>query len=332
MINGKTILITGGTGTFGQKFTEYIFANYKPKKVIIFSRDEFKHYKMSQTFPEGKYPIRYFIGDIRDKGRLLRAFEGVDLVVHAAAMKHVPACEYNPFEAVRTNIIGAQNIAEAALDKNVEKVVILSTDKAVSPVNLYGATKLSMEKIFIASESLVGNKNTIFSLVRYGNVVGSRGSVIPFFLELKKKGVKEYPITDDRMTRFWISIEEGVKLVIHALENGQGGEIFIPKIPSMKMTDLVKVIDPEAGIKHIGIRPGEKLHETLVSNEEARHTVDIGKYYVILPEFVFRKDQTAKYDKMNKLGYEFSYSSDNNDEWIDGEDLKKLITQKFGEF
>ncbi|MCK9225385.1 MAG: UDP-N-acetylglucosamine 4,6-dehydratase (inverting) [Candidatus Muirbacterium halophilum] len=332
MLNNKTILVTGGTGTFGQKFTETILKEYKIKKLIIFSRDEFKQYEMAKKFPENKYPIRYFIGDIRDKERLYRAFSGVDIVVHAAAMKHVPACEYNPFEAVRTNIIGAQNIAEAAMDKGVEKVIVLSTDKAVSPVNLYGATKLAMEKIFIASEALVGLGKTKFSLVRYGNVVGSRGSVIPFFLDLKKKGVKEFPITDEKMTRFWISIEDGVKLVLHAMENGKGGEIFIPKIPSMKMTDLVGAIDPEAKIKYIGIRPGEKLHETLVSEDEARHSVDIGKYYVIYPEFIYKTGLNDDYMKYPKLPEGFTYRSDNNKDWITHGGLKDIIKQKFGEY
>jgi len=332
MLNNKTILITGGTGTFGQKFTETILKNYKIKKLIIFSRDEFKQYEMAKKFPEDKYPIRYFIGDIRDKERLYRAFTTVDIVVHAAAMKHVPACEYNPFEAVRTNIIGAQNIAEAAIDKGVEKVIVLSTDKAVSPVNLYGATKLSMEKIFIASSAMTGFKNTTFSLVRYGNVIGSRGSVVPFFLDLKKKGAKEFPVTDEKMTRFWISIEEGVNLVLYAMENGKGGEIFIPKIPSMKMLNLVKAIDKDAKIKLIGIRPGEKLHETLVSEDEARHSVDIGKYYVIYPEFIYKSGLADDYKKYPKLLEGFTYRSDNNEEWLEQNELKKIIKEKFGDF
>ena len=332
MLNNKNILVTGGTGTFGQKFTETILKNYKIKKLIIFSRDEFKQYEMAKKFPENKYPIRYFIGDIRDKERLYRAFTGVDIVVHAAAMKHVPACEYNPFEAVRTNIIGAQNIAEAAIDKCVKKVIVLSTDKAVSPVNLYGATKLSMEKIFVASSAMTGLKDTTFSLVRYGNVIGSRGSVVPFFLDLKKKGVKEFPVTDEKMTRFWISIEEGVNLVLYAMENGKGGEIFIPKIPSMKMLDLVKAIDKDSKIKLIGIRPGEKLHETLVSEDEARHSIDIGKYYVIYPEFIFKTGLADAYLKYPKLTEGFTYRSDNNSDWLKEDGLKKIIKEKFGDF
>ncbi len=330
MIDNSTILLTGGTGTFGQAFTNIILNRHKVKKLIIFSRDEFKQYEMAKKFPEDKYPIRYFIGDIRDAERLARAFSEVDYVIHAAAMKHVPACEYNPFEAVRTNIVGAQNIVEAALDRNVKKVIILSTDKAVSPVNLYGATKLAMEKIFIASGALVGGRNTVFSLVRYGNVLGSRGSVLPLFLNIKKSGKNEYPITDERMTRFWITIEEGVELVLHALIHGCGGEIFIPKIPSMKMSDLVKSIDKKAEIKIVGIRPGEKLHETLVSEDEARHSIDIGKYYVILPEFIFKEGLNAGYNKFASLAQGFTYRSDNNAEWLNVEQLEAIIKDKFG--
>ncbi len=329
MIDNSTILLTGGTGTFGQAFTGAILKKHKLKKLIIFSRDEFKQYEMAKKFPEDKYPIRYFIGDIRDADRLARAFSEVDFVIHAAAMKHVPACEYNPFEAVRTNIIGAQNIAEAALDRNVKKVIILSTDKAVSPVNLYGATKLAMEKIFIASGALVGAKNTVFSLVRYGNVLGSRGSVLPLFMNIKKNGGNEYPVTDERMTRFWITIDDGVELVLHALLNGRGGEIFIPKIPSMKMTDLVKSIDRNAKIKIIGIRPGEKLHETLVSEDESRHSIDIGKYYVIQPEFIFKEGLNSNYKQYPSLPAGFAYRSDNNNEWLGTEELEKIIKEKF---
>jgi UDP-N-acetylglucosamine 4,6-dehydratase len=329
MIDNSTILLTGGTGTFGHAFTNIILNRHKVKKLIIFSRDEFKQYEMAKKFPEDKYPVRYFIGDIRDAERLARAFSEVDFVIHAAAMKHVPACEYNPFEAVRTNIVGAQNIAEAALDRKVKKVIILSTDKAVSPVNLYGATKLAMEKIFIASGALVGGRNTVFSLVRYGNVLGSRGSVLPLFLNIKKSGKNEYPVTDERMTRFWITIEEGVELVLHALTHGRGGEIFIPKIPSMKMSDLVKSIDKNAEIKIVGIRPGEKLHETLVSEDEARHSIDIGKYYVILPEFIFKEGLNSDYNKFARLPAGFTYRSDNNAEWLNVEQLENIINKKF---
>ncbi|GAV22544.1 UDP-N-acetylglucosamine 4,6-dehydratase (inverting) [Carboxydothermus pertinax] len=325
MLNEKTILITGGTGSFGKKFTEYVLTNYNPKKIIIFSRDEYKQFEMQKIFPESKYPIRYFIGDIRDKERLMMAFEGVDYVIHAAALKQVPAAEYNPFEAVKTNILGAQNIVEAALAKGVKKVVALSTDKAVSPVNLYGATKLAMEKIFIAANAYVGAKDTAFVVVRYGNVVGSRGSVIPFFLELKKRGKKVFPVTDTRMTRFWITLEEGVKLVLFALENGLGGEVFVPKIPSMKITDLVKAIDPEAEIEIIGIRPGEKLHESLISEDEARNTFDLGNRYVILPQYEFRKGVYEKYKQFPRVPDGFIYRSDKNDEWLDQAKLMDMI-------
>ncbi|MCQ9205704.1 MAG: UDP-N-acetylglucosamine 4,6-dehydratase (inverting), partial [Omnitrophica bacterium] len=241
MLNNKVILVTGGTGSFGQKFTEIVFRKYKPKKLIILSRDEFKQYEMAKTFPSAEYPIRYFLGDIRDKYRLYRAFEGVDYVIHAAALKQVPALEYNPMEAVKTNVVGADNIVDAAIDAGIEKVIALSTDKAVNPINLYGATKLVAEKIFIAANAYAGNK-VKFSVVRYGNVLGSRGSVIPFFLSLKKRGIREFPITDERMTRFWMTLEESVELVIKAVEEAEGGEVFVPKIPSMKITDLVRAL------------------------------------------------------------------------------------------
>jgi UDP-N-acetylglucosamine 4,6-dehydratase len=253
MLNKKTILITGGTGSFGKKFTEIVFQRYRPKKIIIFSRDEFKQHQMAKTFPESRYPIRYFLGDIRDQGRLFRAFEGVDYVVHAAALKQVPALEYNPTEAVKTNVLGADNIVDASIDAGVRKVIALSTDKAVSPINLYGATKLVAEKIFTAANAYAGGR-VKFGVVRYGNVVGSRGSVIPLFLDLKRKGIKNFPITDRRMTRFWITLEEGVDLVLKALRETVGGEAFVPRIPSMRMVDLAKARAPAAvfrGRSHI---------------------------------------------------------------------------------
>ncbi len=336
-LNGKTILITGGTGSFGKKFCEYIFKNYKVKKIIIFSRDEYKHYQMSKIFPQGKYPIRYFLGDIRDKDRLYRAFEGVDIVVHAAALKHVPICEYNPFEAVKTNIIGAQNIVEAAIDKGVKKVVALSTDKAVSPINLYGATKLVMEKIFISGNVYVGEKETKFSVVRYGNVIGSRGSVIPFFISLLKQGVKELPITDKRMTRFWISLEEGIKLVLHAIKEAEGGEIFIPKIPSCRIVDLAKALiemfeKKDVTLKEVGIRPGEKLHETLINEEESRYTLENKDKYIILPynEYI-NKERFKKYENLQKVKEGFIYRSDLNKPYLTipeiQERVKKLLPE-----
>ncbi len=324
MLNGSTVLVTGGTGSFGRKFTEMVFERYKPKKLIIFSRDEFKQHEMSKTFPPHEYPVRYFLGDIRDKTRLYRAFEGVDYVIHAAALKQVPALEYNPIEAVRTNVAGADNIVDAAIDVGVKKVVALSTDKAVSPINLYGATKLVAEKIFVAANAYGGEK-TKFSVVRYGNVVGSRGSVIPFYLDLKKKGINEFPVTDKKMTRFWITLEEGVDLVLKALEESVGGEVFIPKIPSMKIVDLARAIDPECGIKVIGIRPGEKMHETLVSEDEARNVRVFDGLYVMLPQFFEKAEAHEKYDSCPLVPEGFVYRSDKNDRWLHVDQLHEMI-------
>lgn len=326
MLNGKTILITGGTGSFGKKFTEILFSRYKPKKVIILSRDEFKQSEMAKTFPVGKYPIRYFLGDVRDKDRLYRAFENVDYVVHAAALKQVPALEYNPTEAVKTNVDGADNIVDAAIDAGVEKVVALSTDKAVNPVNLYGATKLVAEKIFVAANAYAG-KSVKFSVVRYGNVVGSRGSVIPLFLNFKKKNIKEFSITDERMTRFWITLEQSVDLVIKALEESVGGEVFVPIIPSMKIVDLAKAIDENCSFKIIGIRPGEKVHETLVSEDEARKTKRFDGVYVILPQFFETREVHSKYEKCPSLEDGFIYRSDQNKHWLTVEELQKMIEE-----
>lgn len=326
MLNGKTILITGGTGSFGRKFTEIVFSRFTPKKVIIFSRDEFKQFQMSKIFPETRYPIRFFIGDIRDKDRLYRAFENVDIVIHAAALKQVPIAEYNPFEAVKTNILGAENIINAAIDKGVKKVIALSTDKAVSPINLYGATKLVMERLFIAGNVYAGGKETSFSVVRYGNVVGSRGSVIPFFLKLLKEGKREFPITDERMTRFWITLEQGVNLVLEAIKMSIGGEVFVPKIPSMKIVDLVKAICPECRFKIIGIRPGEKIHETLISEEEGRKTKIINsKIFVILPQFEWKTALFEKYKDLPSVPEGFVYRSDKNDWWLTVDELKEMI-------
>lgn len=325
MLNDKVILVTGGTGSFGMKFTEMVFKRYQPKKLIIFSRDEFKQYEMAKKFSMEKYPsIRYFLGDIRDKSRLYRAFEEVDYVIHAAALKQVPALEYNPTEAVKTNIGGADNIVDAAIDAGVKKVVALSTDKAVNPVNLYGATKLVAEKIFIAGNNYGGSR-VAFSVVRYGNVVGSRGSVIPFFLELKNKGIKEFPITDERMTRFWITLDSAVELVLYALQHSVGGEVYIPKIPSMNLMDLAKGVDPEAIMKNVGIRPGEKLHETLISDDEARKTVDIGRYYVVLPQFVQARKLIQQYEGKPECPVGFVYRSDVNNEWLDVGGLRAMI-------
>ena len=324
MLNDKVVLITGGTGSFGQKFAEIVFEKYKPKKVIIFSRDEFKQNEMSKRFPSGRFNIRYFLGDIRDKNRLERAFENVDFVVHAAALKQVPALEYNPMEAVKTNILGADNIADVAVDKGVKKVIALSTDKAVNPINLYGATKLVAEKIFIDANAY-GGYRVKFSAVRYGNVVASRGSVIELFLKLRKQNVSEFPITSERMTRFWMTLEQSVELVLKALQESEGGEIFVPKIPSMRIVDLVKAIAPECKFKIIGIRPGEKINEVLISENEARRTKIFGDMFVILPQFFERKEVHKKYEKYQSLPENFVYRSDNNDKWLTVEELQGMI-------
>lgn len=319
MFDGKVILITGGTGSFGKKFVATVLKKYKPLKLIVFSRDELKQFEMQQVFNETNYPpIRYFLGDIRDKDRLYRAFEGVDIIVHAAALKQVPALEYNPFEAVQTNIIGAQNIINAAIDKHVKKIIVLSTDKAVSPANLYGATKLCMEKLFIAANAYAGTHHTRFSAVRYGNVVGSRGSVIPLFLKQRESG--RFTVTDNRMTRFWITLEEGVDLVLNGLKLMKGGEIFIPKIPSAKMLDICMAIGPDCKVEITGIRPGEKLHEALISEDEARNTYDAGKHYIIYPS-----TSGLPEGKKRTLPEGFIYSSDSNDQWLSVPDIRKVI-------
>ncbi|MFJ8102437.1 UDP-N-acetylglucosamine 4,6-dehydratase (inverting) [Lysinibacillus sp. NPDC096212] len=318
ILENKTVLVTGGTGSFGKKFVKQAL-KLNVKKIIIFSRDELKQYEMRQQFHDDDR-IRFFIGDVRDKERLDRAFDGVDIVVHAAAMKHVDACEYNPFEAIKTNIHGAQNIIEAAIDCGVEKVIALSTDKACSPVNLYGATKLASDKLFVAANSYVGSKKTGFSVVRYGNVAGSRGSVVPFFKKTSETGT--VPVTDERMTRFWITLDQGVQFVIDSLERMHGGEIFVPKIPSMKVMDLAQAIAPECDVKIIGIRPGEKLHEAMIMEDDARHTVEFDNHYVIQPEFPWWSKKFAEGGKILPEG--FSYTSDNNTEWLSIEQLEKL--------
>lgn len=321
-INGKTILVTGGTGSFGKRFISKVL-EYDIKKVIVFSRDELKQYEMAQEYTDPR--IRFFIGDVRDKDRLYRAFDGVDIVIHAAALKHVAACEYNPFEAVKTNIHGAQNIIEAAIDRGVQRVIALSTDKAASPINLYGATKLASDKLFVAGNSYAGNKDTRFSVVRYGNVVGSRGSVVPFFKKLKENGETQIPITDERMTRFWITLDQGVQFVLDNLQRMKGGEIFIPKIPSMKVTDLAEAIVPGCEIKIIGIRPGEKLHEAMINEDDARHTVEYDTYYVIEPEFPWWREEYSNGGKSLPEG--FTYVSDVNNHWLSVEDLRELVSE-----
>ncbi|MGG3804440.1 UDP-N-acetylglucosamine 4,6-dehydratase (inverting) [Metabacillus fastidiosus] len=320
MFTNKTILVTGGTGSFGRKFVTRALSE-GVKKIIIFSRDELKQYEMKQEFTDER--IRFFIGDVRDKERLYRAFENVDIVIHAAAMKHVDACEYNPFEAVKTNIHGAQNVIEAAIDRGVERVIALSTDKAASPVNLYGATKLASDKLFVAANSYVGDKKTKFSVVRYGNVVGSRGSVVPFFQKIKHTG--RIPITDERMTRFWITLDQGVQFVLDSLERMYGGEIFVPKIPSMTITDLAKAIAPECEIDIIGIRPGEKLHEAMIMEDDARHTIEFDTYYVIQPEFPWWSDKYSEHG--GELSEGFKYTSDTNNDWLSVEKLRDLVEE-----
>lgn len=321
-MDNKTILITGGTGSFGKMFTKIILKDYNPKKVIIFSRGELKQSKMKSEFNDDSR-LRFFIGNVRDKDRLNRAFEGVDIVIHAAALKRVPECEYNPFEAVKTNIIGAQNIINAAIDKGVEKVVALSTDKAANPINLYGATKLASDKLFTAGNAYVGEKHTKFSVVRYGNVMGSRGSVIPFFKKKKSTGV--LPITDKRMTRFWISLEEGVALVLTALETMHGGEIYVKKIPSMKVVDLATAIAPECKQTEVGIRPGEKLHEVMITRSDARHTLEFDDYFIIEPEYDWWDKKAFPNGKRLEDG--FVYSSDNNTEWLSVEEMRRKLKE-----
>ena len=316
---GKTVLVTGGTGSFGKKFIEILLSRFKLKKLIVFSRDELKQFEMRKKF--NSPVMRYFIGDVRDENRLIRAFEGVDIVIHAAALKQVPSCEYNPIEAIRTNVLGAENVVNAALNCGVKKVIALSTDKAVNPINLYGATKLSAEKLFVASNSYAGNKPTRFSIVRYGNVIGSRGSVVPFFVEKKKDGV--IPVTNDQMTRFWITLEVAVELVIRVADVMKGGEIFIPKIPSMKIIDLAKTICPECKTEIIGVRPGEKIHEVLITEHEARRTLDFKDYFVILPEF--NEWDGGQVEGGTKVPEGFHYSSDNNDKWITNDEMLDLV-------
>jgi UDP-N-acetylglucosamine 4,6-dehydratase (inverting) len=327
MLNGKTILITGGTGSFGKKFLEMIFERYNPKKVIIYSRDEFKQSLMKSEYMDkiNMSKVRFFIGDVRDKDRLYRAFEGVDYVIHAAAMKQVPTCEYNPFEAIKTNIHGAQNVIDAALDKGVKKVVALSTDKAVNPINLYGGTKLVSDKLFIAANSYSGQKKTTFSVVRYGNVAGSRGSIIPIFRNLIDKGEMELPITDGRMTRFWITLEQGVELVFKALSEAKGGETYISKIPSFHITDLAKAMLPNVKIKEIGIREGEKLHEIMLTKDDSRHTYEYDRHYIIYPNFEWWDVKKSFTEGGKQVEEGFEYDSEHNREWLSVEALKQEL-------
>jgi len=326
MLNGKSILVTGGTGSFGKKFVEIVLKKYPDiKKLIVYSRDELKQFEMSAVFPESTYEaIRYFIGDVRDAERLKRACEGVDVIIHAAALKQVPAAEYNPMECIKTNIIGAENVINAAMDCGVSDVVALSTDKAAAPINLYGATKLCSDKLFVAANNFKGSRKLKFSVVRYGNVMGSRGSVIPFFLEKRKSGT--LPITHTDMTRFNISLEEGVDLVLHAYEHALGGEIFVPKIPSYRILELADAIGPNCKKEVVGIRPGEKIHEEMITESDSYYTVDIGRYYVILPQNPAWPHDRYYVDKnAKKVADGFVYNSGTNESWLSKEQLRDLI-------
>lgn len=325
MLNGKTVLITGGTGSFGKKCTEIILKKYNPEKLIIFSRDELKQFEMSQVFSENEYPcIRYFIGDVRDKDRLYRVFDGVDYVIHAAALKQIPAAERNPFEVINTNIIGAQNIINAAIDRGVKKVIALSTDKAANPINLYGATKLCSDKLFVSGNSYSGWHGSRFSVVRYGNVIGSRGSVIPFFKKMKETG--KIPITDSRMTRFWITLDQGVEFVIKCIDICIGGELLVPKIPSMNIMDLAKAIAPDCEYETVGIRPGEKLHEVMITEDDSRHTLEFDEYYVVEPEFHSWSNERHMNNGGKTVKEGFLYASNLNDKWLTIEELRSLVS------
>lgn len=326
MLSGKSILVTGGTGSFGRKFVEIVLARTPDiKRLVIYSRDELKQYEMNQQFPTDEFPqLRFFLGNVREQDRLRRAMEGVDIVIHAAALKQVPACEYNPFEAVKTNVIGAQNVVESAIDSGVKQVVALSTDKAAAPINLYGATKLCSDKLFVSANNFKGAHDIRFSVVRYGNVMGSRGSVMPYFLEKKKTGV--IPITDVRMTRFNITLEQGVKLVFHALEHMWGGEIFVPRIPSYRLVDLAEAIGPECKREVVGIRPGEKLHEEMITVTDALNTLEFDHYYVILPSMqLWDVNRYAGAYGGRRCEDGFNYASNTNSEWLTVAQLRELI-------
>ncbi|WP_374649736.1 UDP-N-acetylglucosamine 4,6-dehydratase (inverting) [Dongia sp.] len=325
-LNGKSILVTGGTGSFGKAFIRRVLKDWKPKRLIVFSRDELKQWEMQQDLSQDKYPaLRYFIGDVRDGQRLEMATRDVDYIIHAAALKQVPAAEYNPFECIHTNVIGAENVVQAAIKNKVKRVVALSTDKAANPVNLYGASKLASDKIFIAANALSGGHDPIFSVVRYGNVIGSRGSIVPVIQELVRKGAKAIPITDERMTRFWITLEQGVAFVLSSMQIMRGGEIFVPKIPSMKVTELANSLAP--GLPHtiIGIRPGEKLHEVMITEDDSRSTIELEDRYVIEPVFSYWGRRSFAEDGAAKVADGFRFASDINKQWLDAVSLKKMI-------
>ncbi|EJF09717.1 UDP-N-acetylglucosamine 4,6-dehydratase (inverting) [Pontibacter sp. BAB1700] len=332
MLTGKSILITGGTGSLGKALTKHILSNYPDiKRLVIFSRDEQKQFNMAQEYPHDQYPqVRFFIGDVRDYDRVKRALKGIDYVIHAAAMKHVPIAEYNPMECVKTNILGAENIINACLETDVERVVALSTDKAAAPINLYGATKLASDKLFVAANNIKGWNPIRFSVVRYGNVMGSNGSVIPFFLNKRKEGV--LPITDVTMTRFNISLQGGVDMVMHALETAWGGEIFVPKIPSYKITDVAEAIGPECEQKIVGIRPGEKIHEEMITSSDSFYTYDLGRYYAIIPAIPrWNVEDFIKEFNAERVPAGFRYNSGDNDEWVSVEELRELIKEHVDE-
>lgn len=331
MLDGKSILITGGTGSFGKRFVAKVLERYKPTRVIIYSRDELKQYEMSQSFNDKC--MRYFIGDVRDEARLESAMAGVDICIHAAALKHVPIAEYNPIECIKTNILGASNVIHAALANNVSHIIALSTDKAANPINLYGATKLCSDKLFISANNIKGSKRARFSVVRYGNVLGSRGSVLPFFKKLVEEGAKELPITDERMTRFFITLDSGVEFVLKSLERMHGGEIFVPKIPSMKITDLARCLAPHLPMKFIGIRPGEKLHEVMIPEDDSRHCYEFDEFYLIEPSIVFQTpidySVSANGQKGVRVKEAFEYSSATNTQWLDDKEIVEVLKSGF---
>jgi UDP-N-acetylglucosamine 4,6-dehydratase/5-epimerase len=327
-LNDASILVTGGTGSFGKEFVRAVLSRYQPRRLVVFSRDELKQYEMNLELNDQKYrSLRYFIGDVRDQGRLEMAMAGIDYVVHAAALKHVPIAEYNPFECIQTNVIGAENVVRAALKAGVKKIVALSTDKAANPINLYGASKLAADKIFIAANNISGASQLKISVVRYGNVVGSRGSVVPFFRKLVTEGAPAIPITHRDMTRFWITLTQGINLVLSSLSMMQGGEIFVPKIPSMRIVDLASALAPGIPHEHVGIRPGEKLHEVMITSDDARMTVEFPDRFAILPQFRFWSENAVPYRDAKGVAEDFAYSSDRNSEWLNGDTFVALLKQ-----
>ncbi len=329
LLDGRSVLVTGATGSFGKRFVQTVLAEHRPDRLVVFSRDELKQYDMATAFPTSDHPcLRYFLGDVRDLQRLTMAFRGIDTVIHAAALKQVPAAEYNPFECIRTNVIGAENIVNAALQTGVADVLALSTDKAVNPTNLYGASKLAADKIFVAANNLSGRDGTRFSIVRYGNVIGSRGSVVELYLRLIADGATSLPVTDARMTRFWISLDQGVRFVLSSLAQMRGGEIFVPKIPSMSVSDLATCMAPDLEQRIVGIRPGEKLHEALITEDDARYTVELPDRYVIEPAFNWWEANGHSHTDGKRVAEAFRYSSESNDDWLDADTMRSLIANR----